>query len=86
MRHTDHNQEIGICQGVIHAKKVNCSGRGNTPKACPRLPWGEEQANILLLACCNQDDFLTWPGISRRLRSSGLDDQIRVWHGVSRSD
>ena len=32
-------------------------------QVCPRLPWGEERANILLLACCNQEDFLTWGAI-----------------------
>ena len=36
------------------SQKVNFCGQGNTG-ASPRLPLGEERANILLLTCCYQE-------------------------------
>ena len=36
------------------SQKVNFCGLGNTG-ASPRLPLGEERANILLLTCCYQE-------------------------------
>src|ERR1035441_4749763 len=47
-----------------HVQKSELFRPREHAQVCPRLPWGEERANILLLACCNQEDFLSAPGYS----------------------
>jgi hypothetical protein len=44
------------------SQKVNFCGLGNTG-ASPRLPLGEERANILLLTCCYQEGSKVAAGI-----------------------
>src|ERR1022692_3238896 len=49
----DLTQNVPLGSRVV-SQKVNFWGQGNK-EGSPRLPLGEERANILLLACCYQE-------------------------------